>query len=278
MRRLISSSALISRQTMQFPSSLNTVTKEDWTIVTRSSNACFNPELLRTLQPVKDLNMSLPELDSNLNSMAARNRSPRRADFVPDEDFPTFPPGKLPTIVNATGGHGYYCLAALEAWIEQHLDSWLSRHVHEDSSCGKLCVLMKLYHRAASAAYAGIPVALSVMYLSLAELWVACDKSACRNYPLLCGYSPEVDLTEFECILLPHKSHMIRLYKVERYAESRHGAAINTNLSVLRNLEHSLSFAVKCFDQSTQLQELLSKVRSGAAQKQKQKLEELIGL
>jgi hypothetical protein len=252
--------------------------KEDWTALTRSSNACFNPELLRTLQPAKDLDMFLPELDSDLNAMADRSRSPRRADFVPDEDFPTFPHEKLPTIVNATGGHGYYCLAALEAWIEQHLDLWLSRHVHEDGSCGKLRVLMELYHRAASAAYAGIPVALSVMYLSLAELWVACDKSACCLYPLLCEYSPEVDLTELQCILLPHKSQMIRLYKVERYAESRHSAAINTNPSVLRNFGHPLSFAVKYFDQSRQLQELLSKVRSEAAQMQKQKLEELIQL
>jgi hypothetical protein len=252
--------------------------KEDWTALTRSSNTCLNPGLLRTLQPAKHLDMSLPELDSNLNAIAARSRSPGQADFVPDEDFPAFPTDKLPTIVNATGSHGFYCLAALEAWIEQHLYSWLSRHVHEESSCGKLGVLMELYHGAASAAYVGIPVALSVMYLSLAELWVACDKSACHLYPLLREYNPEVNLTEFQCLLLPHKSQMIRLYKVERYAESRHGAAINTNPSVLQNFGHALSFAVKHFDQSTQLQELLSKVRSDAAQKQELKLEELIGL
>ena len=137
---------------------------------------------------------------------------------------------------------------------------------------------MELYHQAASAAYEGIPVALSVMYLSLAELWKACDKSACRIYPLLREYSPEVDLTEFQCLLLPHKSQMIRLCEVERYAESRHGAAIKTNPSVFRNFGHSRSFAVKYFDQSTQLRKLLSKVRSDAAQKQKQKLEELTGL
>jgi hypothetical protein len=180
--------------------------------------------------------------------------------------------------VNATGGHAYYRLAAVEAWIEHHLESWLSRHVRADSSCGKLRVLIELYHRIASAAYAGIPVALSVMYLSLAELWVACDESACRIYPLLREYNPEVDLTEFQCLLLLHKSQMIRLYKLERYAESRHGAAIDTSPSVLRNFGHSLSFAVKYFDQSTQLQELLSKVRSDAAQKQQQKHEGLIGL
>jgi hypothetical protein len=79
------------------------------------------------------------------------------------------------------------------------------------------------------------------MYLSLAELWVACDKSACRIYPLLCEYNPEVDLTKFQCLLLPHKSQMIFLYKVERYAEFRHGAAINTNSSVLRNFGHFAS-------------------------------------
>ncbi|RMZ73552.1 very large low complexity [Pyrenophora seminiperda CCB06] len=249
--------------------------KEDWTALTGSSNACFKSELLRSLQPAEHLDMSLPELDSDLNAIAARSRSPSRADFVPDEDFPMYPPDKLPTIVNATGGHGYYCLAALEAWIEQHLDSWLSKHVHEDSSCGKLRVLIELYHRAASAAYAGIPVALSVMYLSLAELWIACDKSACRIYPLLLEYNPEVDLTEFQCLLLPHKNQMIRLHKVERYAESRHGAAISTNPSVFRDFGHSLSFAVRYFDQSTQLRELLSKVRSDAAQKQQRKHEEL---
>jgi hypothetical protein len=91
-------------------------------------------------------------------------------------------------------------------------------------------------------------------------------------------YKAEIDSTELQCLLLARKSQMIRLYKVERYAEYRHSAAINTNPSVLRNFRQSFSFAVKSFDQSTQLQELLSKVRSDAAQKQKQKFGGLIGL
>ena len=64
--------------------------KEEWTALTESSNACFKPGLLRTLQPWKDLDMFLPELDSNLDTIAARRLSPGRAAFVPMKTFRHF--------------------------------------------------------------------------------------------------------------------------------------------------------------------------------------------
>jgi hypothetical protein len=43
----------------------------------------------------RHLDMSLPELDNNLYAISAISRSPSRADFVPDEDFPTYSPDRL---------------------------------------------------------------------------------------------------------------------------------------------------------------------------------------
>jgi len=251
--------------------------KENWTAVTRSAHANVDTGLFSGLQPEKDLDIAMPDLDATLAAIAARGRSTARADFVPGEEYPTFPPAEIPTALNASGDFKFFRIAALEAWIEQHLESWLLNHLHLEDCCEQLRNLIELYHSAASTAYVGVPVSLSIMYVALLELWVACDKSACLLYPLLRQYDPEVNLDEFQCLILPLKSQMTRLARIERYVQSRRDVA-NARPSVFRDFGHSSSFAVKYFDQSVELQDLLAQIKRDAAIKQQQKRDELAQL
>jgi hypothetical protein len=113
------------------------------------------------------------------------------------------------------------------------------------------------------------------MYLTLAKLWVAGDKCACAHYPLLTQYDSEVDLTEFQCLTLPHKDHMECLHTVERHVNSRRDRVTNGLPSVFRNFGDGSSFATRYFNQSKALQATLENIEADAATKRRQKHEEL---
>jgi hypothetical protein len=113
------------------------------------------------------------------------------------------------------------------------------------------------------------------MYLTLAELWIACDRSACTQYPLLCEYDHELHITEFQCLVLPLKNDMECLHNVERYVQSRREAASPSLPSVFRSFAHSSSFAVRFFDESRELQATLVEIERDAAKKRAQKCQEL---
>jgi hypothetical protein len=81
----------------------------------------------------------------------------------------------------------------------------------KEGACGDLRTSIRTYQSIANTVYAGVPASLSITYLTILELWVACDKSACHIYPLLQKYSPEVQLSELQCLVLPLRCQLKRL-------------------------------------------------------------------
>jgi hypothetical protein len=179
---------------------------QGWKALTARPQASFETKHLRDLRPAKDIGITIPELDVTLTAIAARLRNTARVDFVPNERYPTYSPDEIPTTLITTGDLKCFRLEALEAWVEQHLQSWIMKHPNRENVCGQLRRLMELYYPVASTAYTGMPAKLSVMYLSLVDIWVACDKEACLLYPLLCQYDPELNLDEFQCLLYPREA------------------------------------------------------------------------
>jgi hypothetical protein len=249
-----------------------------WTALTGCDRANIDTASLSEMHAEGALDTSLPELDGFLASIAARRQDTACTDFRPSDEYATYTQSDLPKTLGASGDTRYLHLAALEAWVEQHLGSWLTSHVSKVESCGQLYALMQLYHSAASTEYTGIPASLSVMYLTLVELWVACDKSACSLYSLLPDFDPELVLDEFQCLILPHHSHMQRLAKVERYLDGRRNKAIKGSPPVFHNFGNPSTFAVKYFNTSRALQTTLLAIEQDAAEQQKLKREELAGL
>ncbi|KAH6502438.1 hypothetical protein HBI55_034300 [Parastagonospora nodorum] len=249
-----------------------------WNTLTSCQRGNIDTTVLRSLQPEKDLDTTLPKLDAFLASISTRRQDTACANFQPDEQFPAYPEQDLPKTLGCSGDTKYLRLAAVEAWIERYLQSWVSCHLRDRDSCGKLYALMQLYHAAASAEYSGIPASLSTMYLTLLELWVACDKSACVLYPLLSDFDPELALDELQCLVLPLHSQMQRLAEVERYVGSRRKMAIEGSPSVFSHFGKSSTFAVRYFNQSQELQTALATIERDAEIEQKSKCKELANL
>jgi hypothetical protein len=235
----------------------------------------FDSAWLPSIHPETDISMTLPELDAFLVRVAARQRNATSSNFRPASEYHNFPDDVLPSIVFGSGEDKYFRLSAFETWIEKHLQSWLASHLRSSETCGQLRRLMERYHAHASDVYADIPINLSIMYLVLLEMWVACDNSACALYPLIRRYDHEIPLDEAQCLVLPFKSQMDRLLKVEQYATSRRNMATKDAPSIYRNFGKSTSFAVKFFDGSRELQAELSRIERDATEKQKQKRQEL---
>jgi len=119
-------------------------------------------------------------------------------------------------------------LQQFERWVSQNLDSWLSTgDVQVLNACPKLYDIMIQYHQLASTHYSTNPEGLSIMILTMFELWVACDKVAVHKCPLLGEYAPEVPLEALQNLLLPRADQMERLMKLESYVRGRSARSRN---------------------------------------------------
>lgn len=76
---------------------------------------------------------------------------------------------------------------------------------------------MTLYHHTAFSLYPRNPEAVSVMLLTLLELWIACDKSAIQIHGTLDEYDLCIPADTFQLLLLPFKLQMVRLARAEKY-------------------------------------------------------------
>lgn len=254
------------------------ITNREWKAVVENTKQNLNTSTLHKMQFERDLNMELPLLDDFLSEIATRKDLSACPDFQPASIYLSLSPEELPddllfSSTNKTDG-----LLALESWVKDHLQNWVQSHFRERHLCGKLRRLIERYHSTASAIYAGVPISMSIMYLTVLELWVACDTSACYLYPLLSRYGPELNLVELQCLTLPLRSQMERLHVVERYVQSRHDSAFEDNPSIFLQFGHDESFAVKYFDQSSDLKYLLSNIERDAYEKRLQKELELANL
>ena len=256
------------------------VINENWTSLSNSPE--FNVEIksLYHLKHDTNLDISMPEVDTFLNSMLSEQQHTVAAELTPSEKFPSVPADEEnpPSVRGTSRPYVYFELSAFETWVEKHLDAWLMPNLGNPHTCGKLRDTIQSYHSTATSAYEGLPCGYSVMYLTVLELWIACDKSACEIFPLLRDYSPEVDLKLLQCLILPFKSQMQRLLKIEIYVQSRISACIPKNPSVFLGFDNASSFAVQYFDQSLRLQIKRKNIENVALIDRAEKLRQLNNL
>ncbi|KAF8537441.1 hypothetical protein BDD12DRAFT_887667 [Trichophaea hybrida] len=151
----------------------------------------------------------------------------------------------------AEGLEQYLLLFDFENWVEFKLEGWLAERIDEESTCEALGKQITAYMEMAEEAYQGCPEDIATMLLTIMELWVALDKAVRRKYPLLDEYSPEIPNRLLEPLLLPKKSQMRRLHRIENYVRSRHEKADVDNPSVLSDDVSSNTFAVRYYDNSS---------------------------
>ncbi|KAI8936437.1 hypothetical protein NX059_006844 [Plenodomus lindquistii] len=252
--------------------------EKQWSDLTADPEADIKTAIVKRLRPEDDLQMTLPPLDAFLSNAANRKQDASSSQFKPSSTYPQYQSSDFPTAPFGSGSDKVFGLAAVEAWVAQHLQNWTRGHLQNTDTCATLRGLIEAYHGDAHVLYADVPVSMSIMYLTLVELWVACDRSACHIHPLLLEYDPEVDLIELQCLVLPLKAQMERLHIVETYASSRRTTATKSRPSVYRNFGDTASFAVRYFDRDAQLQATLAQIERDAKHKRQQKCQELARL
>lgn len=107
-----------------------------------------------------------------------------------------------------------------EKWVSDHLAAWLNRHIKAGDTCEVLKEKMQCYHKVASVAYGNQPEAISIMLLTILELWIACDKSATKIHAHLSDYIVEVFSYKWDSLLLRSRGDMERLHSAEEYLKS----------------------------------------------------------
>jgi hypothetical protein len=171
---------------------------KSWRGIMAQSGPRHDKDGLAKLNFGKDIYCSLPDLDQWLEALDKRQHCSSSAEFQPCTGLLEFEKTELPLSLNTNDpDYELLNLAAFEDWVRFNLDSWLEVHISSEDTCQQLDNLIKHYYGVASPLYSRNPEAVSVMLLTILELWIACDKSALDIHPLLGGYE---NCTRWTCL------------------------------------------------------------------------------
>ncbi|KAL8995006.1 MAG: hypothetical protein Q9169_005182 [Polycauliona sp. 2 TL-2023] len=159
-------------------------------------------------------------------------------------------------------------LTEYEHWVDQSLSTWLIKALVQPTAmhCTSILRSAEVYKRLALAPYNESPEQLSVMLLTLGDLWYAMDSIAGKVMPLLHVYSPHLSAEVFDMLLLPKKSQMGRLHALQSHIGARHQSTESGSPSIFADAssnggpndrEH---FVYKYFEQSVEHQTLRDKI------------------
>lgn len=238
------------------------------------------PTTVQCTSFVPDTALSLRASRPYLDAALAKNQvmPPSATPFVPDCRTRLGWFRGLPSIdtSNATKEDVVFVLAEFESWIAVSLPLWVAKFdscspAPED--CVALADLGQSYWHTSETAYAGAPEQLSIMLLTIAELWVAIDRLALRLFPLLKQYSPVVPNNLFYPLLLPKKHQMQRLQNVEQHIAFRFTHATQQNPSIFSD-PGSRSFAVAYYATSNSHRDLRARIEAEASMKKAAKKSE----
>ena len=241
-----------------------------------ASDRDLQTEVLSTLDFKKDSVLQFPVLDEYIQFVEQSPSSDSLPDaFSPPHLTTTFPSDTLPVISTSSADVIDYALAAFEEWVSSNLSGWLESHVLNPGTCGDLGQSLQKYYALASSQYKANPEAISIMLLTCLELWIACDKSATRQHPLMLCYNPEVPVPLLQSLILPLKLQLERLSRIEDYLGRRTNQAKYDSSLIFSKFGHQNSFAVRYFATSKDHQDLRANIEKWAHKNRELKKSEL---
>lgn len=226
-----------------------------------------------------DTELSLWNLKPYMDRIWTRAKVPLSAsDFSPKSPTRTDWNGRYPYLDRLLTCGDYptrLSLLDVDLWVQKSLENWMMMNLRSDTACTQLAELIQKYTRTAEGVYADNPEDTSLMLLTTMDLWVALDKCASRQYPLLRMYDPGFPPSLFHPLLLPKRAQMERLIRVEQHIQQRRDASQHPSSLVFKDTSKPDSFAVKYFEQSLYHQALRREIEAAAALERVAKMEEL---
>lgn len=248
-----------------------------WSLIRLRSQRQLDFSTLPRLRFIDDVFIALPGLDEYLSSLATTEKVQNGVDVAITPGLQYFRPTSFPTLdVDLPPEHLPYNLHRFETWVASHLPAWLQRNQTKPNACVPFVSTMLSYHTAAKELYSSNPEAISVMILTLLELWVGCDKMAVHKFPLLLDYDPQIPIKVLESLLMSTEGHMSRLREIEHYIVRRlEDASLNSMPCIFQGFGTAEAFSVRHFDGSTRMQSLHRKLVRTAEAQRLAKLDEL---
>lgn len=246
-----------------------------WNLAQQTDSRDLQLRSLSTLDFETDTLVALPAFDNYIEGMRDRQRGNETARFIPASQLIKYKPSVLPDLSESLLADRFYAVVNLgqfEQWVASHLDSWVANNPQKNA-CKSLHDLIVQYHKIATVYYTGNPEAVSVMTLTIFELWVACDRAALGHCPWLSEYDPGIPGDVLQSLLLPFFNQMKRLLQVEGYINNRRDRSMKST-DLLFALDKGSGFANKYFDQSESHSALMSRIVSDAETARQEKLKE----
>ncbi|KAI5800152.1 hypothetical protein DFH27DRAFT_653152 [Peziza echinospora] len=169
-------------------------------------------------------------------------------------------------------------LADFESWARTYLPTWVNINQNAENSCSVVQARMEEYVATARQQYKGNPERMSVLYLTMMEMWVALDTVAQAQLPMLREYDPGFADGFLGSLLLPEPEQRLRLRAVERYVGARRAecaAAPEPTEGIFSKAVKPRSFAVRYFRASAELQALEAEIQEAATARRDGKKREL---
>ncbi|KAL9623914.1 MAG: hypothetical protein Q9160_001906 [Pyrenula sp. 1 TL-2023] len=158
-----------------------------------------------------------------------------------------------------------YALFDFESWVGDNLLPWSKTVCRTDTTCDELSSLIRAYYDSGRDCYRGDAKQLSIMYLTIIELWCVLDQIAISVIPLIQQIFPEIPATLLEPLLLSSRGTLSRLAIVEAYVRSRKGG-ISAFGSIGPNF-----FGVRYFDTCSGMQNMKRRIENDAQNQKQQK-------
>lgn len=227
---------------------------------------------IKQLDFKQDTMVDIPMLNSFIDSLYSRNNEDEIHVFQPQYGLTKFKADYIPDFQAFCGEHKVLSLVAFETWVADRLESCMKAQNLGADTCAKLRFLIEDYHKEASAQYREDPESTSIMILTILELWIACDKIATEQSVLLKKYDSGVPTEILQTLLLPFKSQMERLHRVESYLQTREDSSNLPSKHVFSSFGEEKSFSVKWVQQSQVHMTLLTRIEQMAEETRRSKL------
>ncbi|KAF8554287.1 hypothetical protein OG21DRAFT_1522569 [Imleria badia] len=248
-----------------------------WEQVQASERASL-PHVFSTLNFAQDVQLSLLCSREYLAKCLLNQETVPAVPFQPEHR----PRGTLDDYLSSDGvfftdafrTEPHVTLYDVEWAVEQGIDAWVESVTDLGEACVKLEVLAHKYSSGALKMYATNPEQLSIMLLTTIELWIALDKLAIEEIPILVNYAPEIPVALLENLLLRKAANFRRLHQAYQYLTRRHSQS-QTDSSVFSPVTSEETFTISYYNQSPHLQGLRGQIEEAARREVDKKTREL---
>ncbi|KFA52542.1 hypothetical protein S40293_07627 [Stachybotrys chartarum IBT 40293] len=250
---------------------------ERWNCILNAHKSKLRFPIIGLPRITQNLAVRMPELSLYLIDTTNRSSLPMKEFRPPRPPIWRFEGETLPiakSLVDSNSAYNAYNLAAFENWVATNLEIWWKDHGYHESSCEMIESLIRSYVGCASTVYQDNPEGMSIMFLTVLDLWIACDKSVIENCALIASYKAEIPIIPWGSLLLKSAADLRRLLKVETYLNNRNQRA-RFHRSALYDIGCSDDFGAQFFATSLLHQTLLREIEEDACKARAAKREEL---